>query len=342
MILDGVELDPTWLRDQCDCPECRDPGNGQRLFDIADLERQQVERHERVGDDLSVWFADGHASRFSALDLIGADAPAPWSDVRTEAAKRLWRRAPSAPRTHTRATFESDPVPALTELALDGYLLLTEAGTEERTVLRIAESFGFVRTTNYGPLFDVRVEESPTNLAFTSRAIAPHTDNPYRDPLPTLQLLHCLHNTTEGGETGLVDGFAAAAALREADAEAFATLSTTPIGYAFDHAGLRTHLPIIGVDSGRRVREIRFNNRSMRVPRLPAEHAARFYEAYRRLAALLNEPTARLHLTLRPGDCLVFDNTRLLHARTAFASSGGRHLQGAYADIDAVLARLAL
>jgi gamma-butyrobetaine dioxygenase len=40
--------------------------------------------------------------------------------------------------------------------------------------------------------------------------------------------------------------------------------------------------------------------------------------------------------TLAPGDCVIFDNTRLLHARTAFASAGARHLQGCYADIDAL------
>ena len=37
---------------------------------------------------------------------------------------------------------------------------------------------------------------------------------------------------------------------------------------------------------------------------------------------------------LSPGDCLVFDNTRLLHARTGFADTGDRHLQGCYADLD--------
>ena len=40
---------------------------------------------------------------------------------------------------------------------------------------------------------------APGNLAFTSRAIRPHTDNPYRDPVPTVQLLHCLRAAAEGG-----------------------------------------------------------------------------------------------------------------------------------------------
>lgn len=335
MIVEGLELDPTWLRDRCACPDCRDPHSGQRLFDIAELPEQTATASTAAGG-LAVTFADGHRSTFALEDLRAASEPAPWSDVRQEQAKRLWR-IPAPPSAHDWSDFREDPLPGLRELALEGYVLLTGVGTRERTVLEVAQAFGFVRTTNYGDLFDVRVEPSPVNLAFTSRGIGPHTDNPYRDPVPTLQLLHCLSNSAQGGESGLVDGFAAAAALREQDPGAFRTLSTTPVGY--EYGGLRTHLPIIGLDAVGRIREIRFNNRSMRVPRLPADSG--FYPAYRRFAALLNDPGARLRLTLRPGDCLVFDNTRLLHARTAFESNGGRHLQGAYADIDAVLSRLA-
>jgi alpha-ketoglutarate-dependent taurine dioxygenase len=49
----------------------------------------------------------------------------------------------------------------------------------------------------------------------------------------------------------------------------------------------------------------------------------------------------------RGGDCLIFDNTRVLHARTAFAApsegeTGERHLQGCYADLDGLLSTLAV
>ncbi|MGI5240964.1 TauD/TfdA family dioxygenase [Dactylosporangium sp. CA-139066] len=48
---------------------------------------------------------------------------------------------------------------------------------------------------------------------------------------------------------------------------------------------------------------------------------------------------AMVTFKLAPGDCVIFDNTRVLHARTAFADAAGswdRHLQGCYADLDAV------
>jgi hypothetical protein len=62
----------------------------------------------------------------------------------------------------------------------------------------VIELFGCVRETNYGRLFDVVSVENPSNLAYTGLALGSHTDNPYRDPVPQLQLLHCL----EGGGRG--------------------------------------------------------------------------------------------------------------------------------------------
>jgi predicted HD phosphohydrolase len=42
--------------------------------------------------------------------------------------------------------------------------------------------------------------------------------------------------------------------------------------------------------------------------------------------ALTRTPDRQLNLRLAPGDCLIFDNTRILHARTAVSATGGRHL----------------
>jgi gamma-butyrobetaine dioxygenase len=214
-------------------------------------------------------------------------------------------------------------------------------------VLEVAASFGFVRETNYGRLFNVRVEPAPGNLAFTSRELPPHTDNPYRDPGPTLQLLHCLRGADEGGDTGLVDGFAAAAELRARDRGAFDVLTGTavPFGYKDFTAELRASQPLIQLSPRGRVRGVRFNHRSAQPLRLPYPAVTAFYAAYRRWAELLARPERRLALRLAPGDCLIFDNTRILHARTAFRMSPGsaaRHLQGCYADMDGLASTLAV
>ena len=74
--------------------------------------------------------------------------------------------------------------------------------------MEVAELFGYVRETNYGRWFEVSAEVNPSNLAYTNLGLQAHTDNPYRDPVPTLQFLACLENTVEGGDSIVVDGFA--------------------------------------------------------------------------------------------------------------------------------------
>ena len=172
--------------------------------------------------------------------------------------------------------------------------------------------------------------------------------------MPTLQLLHCLRDARSnggaaGGDTALVDGFAAAAALRAADPESFGVLTGTPVpfGYIDKETELTARQPLISLSPRGRIAGIRYNDRSMLPLRLPAAEAEAAYAAILAWARLLARPEFALRLRLSPGDCLIFDNTRLLHARTAFATpvfpgTGDRHLQGCYADLDGLLSTLAV
>jgi gamma-butyrobetaine dioxygenase len=357
---DPASLPTAWLRDNCGCGHCRDPRNGQKLFQITDLPPDlAVGTTAPATVDGSagwevVWQPDGHRSHYadawlvSALDHGTVDDTAD-ADLRIEDAKTLWRAADLAGALPSASWADYLRDPTVRRTALDavarlGFAVLRDVPLREGQVTAVAETFGFVRETNYGRIFEVRVEENPNNLAFTGERITPHTDNPYRDPVPTLQLLHCLVNSTEGGDSGLVDGFLAAALLREQDPAAFEVLARTPVPFVFADRGthLSAHRPMIGTDPHGRIREIRFNNRSIGTLRLPAARTAAFYAAYRTFAELLLRPELQLDFRLTPGDCLVFDNTRLLHARTAFHSSGGRHLQGCYADLDGLFSTRAV
>ena len=233
-----------WLRDNCPCADCLDPVSGQKLKDITELpDGLAVSTAEDAGDTVIVTYApDGHRSAFSrawlARHALSDDGPRAGSaggelGGRTEDdGKEFWLPAdlgglPAASWPRYLAE------PAHRARALDavlrwGFVLLHDVPAEPGLVLEVAASFGFVRETNYGRLFDVRVEPRPGNLAFTSRRILPHTDNPYRDPAPTVQLLHCLRTADDGGDTGLVDGFAAARELRATDRESFALMAGTP------------------------------------------------------------------------------------------------------------------
>jgi gamma-butyrobetaine dioxygenase len=103
-----------------------------------------------------------------------------------------------------------------------GFALLHDVPVVSEAVLDVVKLFGYVRETNYGRYFDVKTVANPNNLAYTSLPLTVHTDNPYRDPVPTLQLLHCLASDVDGGDSILVDGFRVAEALRRVARSVFA------------------------------------------------------------------------------------------------------------------------
>jgi gamma-butyrobetaine dioxygenase len=228
----------------------------------------------------------------------------------------------------------------LDQILTFGFAVVENLPTRDRAVLDLIKSFGYPRVTNYGDIFEVRIENDPNNLAFTNLPISPHTDNPYRDPVPTLQLLHCLETNVAGGNSGLVDGFRAAIVLRENDPESFDVLSNRL--FHFEYLNPTTHLtntaPIIKVDSMEEIVEIRWNDRSMQPPYNDVD-IEEVYDALRAFAVIVNDPANMHEFRLEPGHCVIFDNTRLLHSRTGFESSGKRHLQGAYADLDSLISK---
>ena len=343
-----------WLRDNCQDARCRHPGNGQRLFDILDLPadlRLAKAAPSADGDALEVVFApEGHATRFAAgwlrahrYDAAERRAPGwlkggvePWG-------RELGDALPSLPFDAI-SRDERALARWLGWVARYGFAVATGAPRAPGTVTRVVDLFGFVRETNYGRLFDVRSEPDPINLAYTGLGLQVHTDNPYRDPVPGLQLLHCLSNAAEGGDSVVVDGFRAALTLKEERPEAFALLTRHPVRFAYANATTRlaAKAPMLGLSVVGELVEVRFNNRSLAGVEAPGEAMAAFYAAYRAFAEILERPELELVFKLAPGDLFIVDNRRVLHGRKAFASAGGRHLQGCYADRDGLLSTLAV
>jgi gamma-butyrobetaine dioxygenase len=168
-------------------------------------------------------------------------------------------------------------------------------------------------------------------------ALDPHTDNPYRWPVPGVQLLHCLVNETSGGLSTLVDGFAAAEALRIRDGEAFRLLAHTAVRFRYRDAAtdLVASAPPIELDVTGRVQAVHFSPRLDFVPLRPPAELASYYRARRAFDHLLRSPEFEIRFLLNAGELVMMDNRRLLHGRTGFEPAEGlRHLQGCYIDID--------
>jgi gamma-butyrobetaine dioxygenase len=204
-------------------------------------------------------------------------------------------------------------------------------------VLDIAARFGFVRETNFGRLFDVRSVPNSNDLAYRTVALGPHTDNPYRDPVPGIQLLHCLVNETTGGLSSLVDAVAVTERLRADDPDGFALLASTPVRFRFRDADtdLVSRRPIVNLDHRGRVTGLQYSPRMDQVPLMGEADTRAYQRARSRLAQLLNSPDHQIVFRLDPGEAMIFANDRVLHGRTEFdLNEGHRHLQGCYIDHD--------
>ncbi len=342
-----------WLRDNALDEATRAAGNGQRLITLGDIPAGTNLSDAMVaGDAVSVTFAPEDKTVSFPLSWLEAN-----SYDRRDGRAAGWLAdgvqtfdSHLSPDTVS-ASFEEISLNQsalrdwLGHVAHYGFARLTGGPTNSGSLLKIVDLFGYVRETNYGKWFEVRTEVNPTNLAFTGLGLQAHTDNPYRDPVPTVQILYCLENSAEGGETMVVDGFACARRLRDESPRGFDLLSRYCA--RFEYAGedgvcQRSRRPMIELAPEGELIGVRFNNRSAAaITDVPYEDMADYYAAYRRLGEIIDDPVMEVSFRLEPGECFIVDNTRVLHARTAFSSSGSRWLQGCYADKDGLLSTLA-
>lgn len=342
-----------WLRDNAPDPDTRDPGNGQRLITLADIPPDtRLAEAEAAPDGIRLRFAPEDKTVTFDPDWLAAHAYDRQQDTtpgRLPEGTEAWgAELNGAVPQGDLETMRADPAALrdwLASIRRHGFAKVTGMSPEPGGLFGIVDLFGHVRETNYGRHFEVRTEVNPVNLAYTGLGLQAHTDNPYRDPVPTLQVLACLENSAEGGENMVVDGFACAQRLRDEDPEGFALLAGWPARFAYTgSAGVALHArrPMIELSPDGALQGVRFNSRSAApVTDVPFEHMARYYAAYRRLSEIIDDPAQEVTFKLAPGEAFIVDNTRVLHARKGYSGTGTRWLQGCYADKDELLSTLA-
>ncbi|MGV6812005.1 MAG: 2-trimethylaminoethylphosphonate dioxygenase [Brevirhabdus sp.] len=341
-----------WLRDNFQDSDTRDPGNGQRLVTLADLPEQvTLSSAQATGTRVSCQFSpDGKTAEFDLSWLVANayDRPHDFAVGRLPRNAECWGADLAEIPNADLATLQSNPRALRDWLAAVrrlGFARIGGVRAEPGGLFDIVELFGYVRETNYGRHFEVRTEVNPVNLAYTGLGLQAHTDNPYRDPVPTLQVLSCIENSAEGGDSMIVDGFHAAQRLHDEDPKGFALLAHYTA--RFDYAGsagvrLQSRRPMIELSTDGEMQGIRFNSRSVApLTDIPFDDMPAYYAAYRRLSALIDDPAMQVAFKLAPGEAFIVDNTRVLHARRGYSGTGSRWLQGCYADKDGLLSTLA-
>ena len=338
LLRDGAtdtELPPLWLRARSTDPTQRDAVTGQRLMNPHLLPDDLQLLDARLGDDgLFLSFSDGFAGSFDPQELLQG------SVLRTGCPPAIpWRANMARQPVYRWADLQDEAVryQALKDFIELGFLLVNETPTQADSILQIAQRFGFVRTTNFGSFFEVYSRPDSTDLAYRPVALGPHTDNPYRTPVPGIQILQCLQNETSGGLSTLVDSLAVAEQLRAEDPEGFELLSRIPV--RFEYRDTSTHLvsvkPMIELDGEGQMTGVHYSPRLDDIALMSLEDTRRYHAARKRLGTLFEDPTYELRFRLNAGEMMVFDNNRVLHGRTSFdPTEGHRQLQGCYVDRD--------
>tara|TARA_Y100001970_G_scaffold147145_1_gene180668 strand:- start:474 stop:1577 length:1104 start_codon:yes stop_codon:yes gene_type:complete len=340
-----LEIHPFWLRERVQEENFLDKKTQQRLFDPASMDIQiNILEAKLDGDFLKIKFNDGVNS---ILDINKLSQEFSGKDTVIETLEKIkWKKNLSKLKNFEFRDnfFESKEMyDLLIEFYKYGFVIIKKVPTKNNFIINFANSIGSVRRTNFGEYFNVKSKSDPNDLAYTSYGLTPHTDNPYRNPVPCIQILHCIENKVSGGYSTLVDGFTVTEDLKKINKDFYKILSETKVRFRFidKDVVLENWSELIILDENKKFKGVRFSTRLDYVPILDKKKLEIYYKARKNLSDLYNSEKYRIQFKLMPGDLLMMDNNRLLHGRTSYNSNeGNRFLQGCYIDYDSTEGKL--
>ncbi len=233
-------------------------------------------------------------------------------------------------------------------LTSGGVAKLYNCKAEPGQLNKIIERIGFIRETNYGKIFEVRVEKNALNQAYTAKALPLHTDLPFYNNPPGVQMLHCIIQSEDangGGSSILADGLAVALEMKRTVPKLYKRLVTSKVVFA-DKANtgefhMKCERPIINECNGIPF-EVNYNNHVRgKELNLNADDMEELYEAMQKFGELAHSNEFLYQTRLKPGEMIAFSNKRILHGRSEIVSinNSSRWLQGAYVDLDEVYSK---
>ena len=339
------EIHPFWLRERVDGEQYLDKGTQQRLFDPTTLDSEISINTASINKKfLEINFNDGVKSKLNidklALEFSNEDM------VIKSIPKIKWNSTLDKIKNfeyHDNFSDSKEMYDLLVSFYEYGFVIIKNIPTNNNFIINFANSIGSVRRTNFGEYFDVKSKSDPNDLAYTSLGLTPHTDNPYRNPVPCIQLLHCIESEVKGGLSTLVDGFTVTEDLKKKFPEFYKILSEVKVRFRFidKEVVLEDWSELIKLDDDKTFKQVRFSPRLDYVPILDKEKLDLYYKARKKLSEMYNSKEYRIEFKLAPKDLMMMDNYRLLHGRTSYETNEGkRFLQGCYIDYDSTEGKL--
>ncbi|MBU2961273.1 TauD/TfdA family dioxygenase [Citreicella sp. C3M06] len=327
-----------WLRDNC--PSSFSPVTRERSFDIFHLETAPRAASAVVeGEALVIaWDGEDHVTRMP-LSWLETYANGGTRKDPADLSRTPWfgDHYPSVPRFSQPELVASNETRAkwIEAMLVHGFTIVTDMPDSDEGLTQTAELMGFVRPTFFGTYFDVKTHINPTNTAYTAGALELHTDTPAEEFAPGIQFLHCRANTVQGGESLYADGVAVANDFRKRDPEGFKLLSEIAIPFFCEHDtyDARSRQYVIELDQYGEVSGLTISQHMADIFDLDQKLLDDYYPAFCRFGRMLQEDKYMMRFLMKGGECMVFDNHRIVHGRAAYtATSGDRYLRGCYVD----------
>jgi len=335
-----------WLRDN----DARESISiGQKSNDTFSIPLDITPNRVTLTDTLDITWSDGCISHIDPA-WLRANAYEPDEVNKRRLALKLWKSSDFSDNLSYYSypdmlSVDSTMRNMLQHLRDFGFAVLQDVPTEPGMVLEVLKHFSYVRETNFGKMWEIKVVPGSEDVGYSNKTLPGHIDKPYHNPPPTITMLHVLKNNALGGESTLVDGFFLAEELRRIDPVAFELLSTTPVTYLYrdSETELQHEDTIIGVNGYGKVTLIRMTPFSIRPFYIEPEKMTSFYAAYQKFGRMMEDPAFKFTVKLAVGNLLILDNLRILHGRLAYDNNHGeRLLQGCFADQDGFWSKLAV
>ncbi|KAL2125629.1 hypothetical protein VTJ04DRAFT_1994 [Mycothermus thermophilus] len=363
---DEVVFSTLWLRDSCECPRCVDPHSGQKTFSTTDLPLVPALKDAIItpGRHLQLTFAadpvsggEDHVVVYPYETILDwRTAGGRWNrygftsnrpeNIPWDKASYTELLANGRCRVSYKDWLNDDKVffNALKDLSQTGLIFVTDVPQDEKSVEHIATRIGPLMYTFYGWTWDVKSKPQAENVAYTNVFLGLHQDLMYHDPIPGLQLLHCLANDCSGGESLFSNGLRAAYELKINEPGHYDVLRHQQAWFGYrrngNHYFARRKTIATTLDGW--PTSVAWappfqTTFPLTTTKKQADAIRRWRIAAKRLQEVMEQERNVFEIKMKPGECVIFDNQRVLHGRREFdaGSTGSRWLKGAYITMQA-------
>nr|XP_022904847.1 gamma-butyrobetaine dioxygenase-like [Onthophagus taurus] len=234
-----------WLRDNCRCNTCFHGPSQSRIINWNEFDVNVKVRSLQAKDEnqkVEINWSDNHKSIYSFDWLKSRSFSKEDQEFYLKnlyiPQKKLWSNQQFL---DVMKVYEYEDIMTkdekfynwLMDLSTYGVVLLKNAPKDAMECKKISKKIAFIKKTHYGEDYHIVAKADTNNVAYLSSPLQLHTDLPYYDYKPGVNMLHCIVQTkNKGGENLLSDGFYVAELLRKENKEAFDLLSQTEVNWS--------------------------------------------------------------------------------------------------------------